>query len=124
MITEDLRSALEQQLKADREKTFIKLNRLRETSKIRVELDDDAGSSDLWERSAALDQIRELSHKLQTIDHALQRMIRGVYGRCEACGAAIDPRRLEAMPETTLCLTCKMMGEKPGHGRRIVTSLS
>ncbi|MBA7707673.1 RNA polymerase-binding transcription factor DksA [subsurface metagenome] len=31
----------------------------------------------------------------------------GTYGLCDACGQPIDPARLEALPEASLCLSCK-----------------
>jgi DnaK suppressor protein len=37
---------------------------------------------------------------------ALARIDEGTYGRCAACGAAIDPRRLRALPTTLRCLAC------------------
>jgi DnaK suppressor protein len=36
---------------------------------------------------------------------ALQRLEDGTYGRCEACGVAIEPARLEAMPATRFCIS-------------------
>jgi RNA polymerase-binding transcription factor DksA len=43
---------------------------------------------------------------LAEIDAALARMARGTYGRCTACGADITLERLEAIPQTALCVTC------------------
>lgn len=37
----------------------------------------------------------------------------------EGCGQPIDPARLEAVPETTLCLKCKMMTEGGVYVRTI-----
>ncbi|MGH9296069.1 MAG: TraR/DksA family transcriptional regulator, partial [Acidimicrobiales bacterium] len=31
----------------------------------------------------------------------------GTYGSCDACGADIDPDRLEALPWAVLCVACK-----------------
>jgi DnaK suppressor protein len=36
----------------------------------------------------------------------------GNYGICERCGQQIDPARLEALPDTTLCLKCKQEIER------------
>ncbi|MFQ5854686.1 MAG: TraR/DksA C4-type zinc finger protein [Anaerolineae bacterium] len=33
-------------------------------------------------------------------------MREGTYGRCDRCGAQIDPERLEILPATTLCAAC------------------
>ena len=40
------------------------------------------------------------------IEAALRRMDEGRYGLCAACGGAIGPGRLEAIPEARLCLEC------------------
>lgn len=34
------------------------------------------------------------------------------YGRCERCGEAIPPSRLESLPAAALCLVCAQAGEK------------
>jgi DnaK suppressor protein len=39
--------------------------------------------------------------------HALDRIVRGVFGKCEACGEAISAERLEALPYTAYCLHCE-----------------
>ncbi|MBN8716627.1 TraR/DksA family transcriptional regulator [Thermomonas sp.] len=44
--------------------------------------------------------------QLQQIAVALRRMEQGEYGDCLACGAPIDPRRLEADPLATHCIGC------------------
>lgn len=44
---------------------------------------------------------------LRQSEYALARLDAGTYGTCEACGRAIDPRRLQALPRATMCLNCK-----------------
>ena len=44
---------------------------------------------------------------LQAIEEALQRMEKGTYGICRDCGDPIAPARLEAIPWTRVCITCK-----------------
>ena len=41
------------------------------------------------------------------IDKALARISDGSFGTCEDCENDIHPKRLEARPETTLCIRCK-----------------
>jgi RNA polymerase-binding transcription factor DksA len=43
---------------------------------------------------------------LRDIVAAIRRIDDGSYGRCTACGAAIDPGRLDAVPETPRCHDC------------------
>jgi len=44
---------------------------------------------------------------LQAIEEALYRMEKGLYGVCRDCGDPIAPARLEAIPWTRVCITCK-----------------
>ena len=48
---------------------------------------------------------------LQAIEEALFRMEKGTYGICRDCGDPIASARLEAIPWTRVCITCK---EKQG----------
>lgn len=44
---------------------------------------------------------------LKKIDHAIAKLDAGTFGECETCGEMISHKRLEARPETTLCIRCK-----------------
>ncbi|MCG8557421.1 MAG: TraR/DksA C4-type zinc finger protein [Proteobacteria bacterium] len=44
---------------------------------------------------------------LQKIDRALKKIQDGSFGVCENCEEPISVKRLEARPETTLCIRCK-----------------
>ncbi|HJZ86253.1 MAG TPA: TraR/DksA C4-type zinc finger protein [Polyangia bacterium] len=44
---------------------------------------------------------------LKKIDHALAKIEDGTFGICEDCEEPISAKRLEARPETTLCIRCK-----------------
>ena len=44
---------------------------------------------------------------LQAIEEALYRLERGVYGLCRDCGDPIASPRLEAIPWTRVCISCK-----------------
>src|SRR5689334_25317924 len=44
---------------------------------------------------------------LDKIQKALERIEDGSFGTCEECGEQISVKRLEARPETTLCIRCK-----------------
>jgi DnaK suppressor protein len=103
---------LTEQLKTQHEKTLGKLANLRQ--ELRIEVDDDAEEqvSDLIEHELVLGRIRDLEVRLKAIEHAMQRVEQGTYGICENCGQAIDPARLEIMPEITLCIRCKTTGEQ------------
>lgn len=56
---------------------------------------------------------------LMKVNHALDRISNGTYGRCERCGKIIEEERLKALPYTTFCVDCKKSEEKPGdHSKR------
>lgn len=67
-----------------------------------------------FEEQAAQTQNDEVVDSLETetraelsqIEHALERIESGVGDECESCGEAIDPRRLQVLPYTTLCINC------------------
>jgi DnaK suppressor protein len=44
---------------------------------------------------------------LQAIEEALWRMEKGTYGVCRDCGEEIAPARLNAIPWTRVCISCK-----------------
>lgn len=49
---------------------------------------------------------------LKKIDLAINKLDQGTFGICEDCGEDITVKRLEARPETTLCIRCKEDQEK------------
>ena len=46
-------------------------------------------------------------HFIDKIEVALKKIDQGEFGVCEDCGEPIGLKRLEARPETTLCIRCK-----------------
>ena len=44
---------------------------------------------------------------LDKINKALLKIEDGTFGTCEECGEEINIKRLEARPETSLCIRCK-----------------
>ncbi|MFN8160781.1 MAG: TraR/DksA C4-type zinc finger protein [Solirubrobacterales bacterium] len=42
----------------------------------------------------------------ERVSRALEKIDDGSYGRCDACGAKIPAGRLQAAPESTLCMAC------------------
>jgi DnaK suppressor protein len=49
---------------------------------------------------------------LDKIQKALERIDNGTFGVCEECDELISIKRLEARPETTLCIRCKEEQER------------
>ncbi len=49
-----------------------------------------------------------LESRLERVNRALEQIEAGTYGTCDTCGRPIDPRRLRAAPESTVCATCPL----------------
>jgi DnaK suppressor protein len=45
-------------------------------------------------------------YEIYQIREALKRISEGTYGICAHCGEDIDPKRLEALPTATRCISC------------------
>jgi DnaK suppressor protein len=71
-------------------------------------------SLELEKRLALENRIRE---QLAEVEHALQKFQEGTYGLCDSCGQPIDPARLEALPQASLCLNCKARQTKDAKGK-------
>lgn len=54
---------------------------------------------------------------LSQIDAALERVEKGTFGLCVACGNAIEPARLEALLYAPKCIVCKSKEERNPAGR-------
>ncbi|MBI4443576.1 MAG: TraR/DksA family transcriptional regulator [Acidobacteria bacterium] len=61
----------------------------------------------LHEESLRLRLNRVLYNQLRQVEAALDRLDRGEYGDCPACGAPIAPKRLQAVPWAKYCLVCQ-----------------
>ena len=69
---------------------------------------------ELEKRLALEKRTRDL---LAKIEHALHKFEEGSYGLCDSCGQPIDPARLDALPQATLCLNCKAQQAKDAKGK-------
>jgi DnaK suppressor protein len=58
-----------------------------------------------------------IRQELTGVDHALRKFEEGTYGKCDNCGKPIDPARLEALPQASLCLDCKAQQAKNAKGK-------
>lgn len=111
-------------LEHERAQIVQELARLREALKSEVDGDVGEGDPELVERGMTMTRIYEQERKLKAIEDALQQAQQGMYGICERCGKPIDPARLEAIPETTFCLECKMIVEKQSRIRVMTSGFS
>ncbi len=111
--------SLAEKLKAERERALLKLARLHNILRSEIEADVDEADSGLEEREQALALLQSLERKLGEIDYALRQIHAGKYGVCVRCGERIDPARLDAVPETTLCIKCKVIVERESRIKAI-----
>jgi len=77
-------------------------------------------AAELEKRLVSEKRIRDL---LVEVERALRKFEEGTYGLCDVCGKPIDPAQLEALPQASLCLSCKAhhakntrVGSAPGNG--------
>ena len=71
--------------------------------------DEATETAELEKRLALEKRVREL---LAEIGHTLKKFDQGTYGSCDICGQPIDRARLEALPQASLCLSCKAKNAK------------
>jgi DnaK suppressor protein len=112
---EQLRSRLESEqkrLSAELEKLEISA----QTSEVRREgspfgkREEEATESLELEKRLALE--KQMKEHLAEIEHALRKFEEGTYGLCDICGQSINPERLEALPQASLCVNCKAKNVK------------
>jgi DnaK suppressor protein len=100
------------ELKKERAKVRQELLQLREALKIETEAEVGEGDPELVERDMVVSFIGDQERKLTPLDQALKRIRKGMYGICERCSQPIDPAPLEAIPDSTLCVSCKAILER------------
>jgi len=44
--------------------------------------------------------------RLDRVERAVEKLDEGTYGTCDACDKSIPAPRLQAMPDSVLCVTC------------------
>ena len=72
--------------------------------------EEEATESFELEKRLALE--KQIKDQLVDIERALHKFDEGTYGSCDNCGQPIDPARLEALPQASLCLSCKAKNAK------------
>jgi len=69
-------------------------------------------SADTYERELSIDLASTEQKVLYQIDEALKRMDEGAYGTCQQCSKPITMSRLNAVPYTSLCISCQRAQEQ------------
>lgn len=60
--------------------------------------------TETFEREKDFSLLEQLEAEIEALDRALRKVEDGTYGICEACGKAIPPERLDAVPGARLCV--------------------
>ena len=64
------------------------------------------GTTEAISRLTEIGVGRSLETGLARTERALAKLDEGTYGTCDACGEAIPPKRLRALPDSVLCVAC------------------
>lgn len=87
------------------EQAYVNLKLQRQITERRIQQIEDTikeyGST--WNEQATHRQLRD---KLINLEQAQKRVQSGAYGICQMCRCPIDPERLVAVPEATMCIPC------------------
>ncbi len=118
-MNRDLEKKLKEKLESEREKLtkdlkfFAKKDPKRKRNWItrfpffnadRSHPDEVAEGIESYENLLPIEQT--LESRLEKIEEALEKIKKGQYGKCENCKKEIEPKRLGAVPEAKLCLSC------------------
>jgi len=68
--------------------------------------------TDQAEREKAYYWLARENNYLRYLDRALQMIEEGTFGICQTCGSLINKERLEEVPHTTSCFSCKTAASK------------
>jgi DnaK suppressor protein len=81
---------------------------------LNVSVDNNTRQGDMADQATGINEVHiQLKLKqtdakiLQAIEEALERLEKGTYGICRDCGEEIAAARLNAIPWTRVCITCK-----------------
>jgi RNA polymerase-binding protein DksA len=115
---------LRSRLKSERKRLIEELEQLRASANTTEERregspfgkreEEATETLELEKRLALEKRIRE---QLVGVEHALHKFEEGTYGLCDNCGQPIDPARLEALPQASLCMNCKAQQAKNAKGK-------
>jgi DnaK suppressor protein len=116
---------LYERLKKEKAELLEKLEQLRDLGQPSAERKEgspfgkrEEGADEASELEKRLALEERLGESLNEVEHALQKYEDGTYGLCDSCGRAIEQARLEAIPQASLCLSCKAQQAKETKGAR------
>ena len=108
-------SLLRRRLEAEQERLLEEL----EASSLAAKKRERSSYSEGGEFASAIVEVekgliieKRIQDQLADVKHALDKLDQGTYGLCDICGQPIEPARLEALPQASLCLSCKARQNK------------
>ena len=63
-------------------------------------------ASDQYEQEHSIGVLENQERLLEEVTEAINRIVRGAFGKCENCGQEIPRERLQAVPYTRYCIQC------------------
>jgi len=111
-LSDEFIAKIKQELEEQLREAQDELERLREFMKVEVDIDVEEGDPDLFEREKIAALILAQERRVGSVQQALKAIELGVYGTCERCREPINPERLEARPDATLCIRCQQEVER------------
>jgi DnaK suppressor protein len=76
------------------------------------------GTTEAISRLTEIGVGQTLESTLARIERALAKLDEGTYGTCDACGQPIAHGRLQAMPDSVLCVACAASERRTPPARR------
>jgi DnaK suppressor protein len=64
------------------------------------------GTAEAVSRFNEVGVVDSLDASVERVERALAKLAEGTYGACDSCGGEIPAQRLEARPESTVCVNC------------------
>jgi DnaK suppressor protein len=68
--------------------------------------------TETFEQEKNISLLEQVEDELLQIEAAFERLERGTYGTCQACGRPIGKERLEALPATRFCIDDQAKAER------------
>jgi RNA polymerase-binding transcription factor DksA len=99
-------TSVRERLEAGLHEAEEELQELQKQLDDRPELGLGEGGAGAYSWEMALARRERVIARMAALRRALTKVRNGTYGRCEGCGARIDPERLEILPTTSLCAAC------------------
>jgi RNA polymerase-binding transcription factor DksA len=99
-------------LEAERADLLEEIERLRSLLKTDTDASTQEGDPDIYEREKTMAFLEQAQARLDAVERALRLIEQGQYGLCERCGQPIEPERLEALLDATLCMKCQSEVER------------